>query len=77
MTVIRTKACLSVVSAGIAVLMSISPAWPQNNPLEADCHRLSTMTMSQLTELSATNNPFWMDVAAREAYLDSGCGIEM
>jgi hypothetical protein len=69
MTVIRTKTCLSVVSAGLAVSMSISPAWPQNNPLEADCHRLSTMTMSQLTELAASNNPFWADVTAREAYL--------
>jgi hypothetical protein len=66
MTVIRTKTCLSVVAAGLAVSMRISPAWPQNNPLEEECHRLSTMTM---TLLSAANNPFWTDVTAREAYL--------
>jgi hypothetical protein len=76
MTVIRIKTCLSVVAAGLALSMSISPAWPQNNPLEADCHRLSTMTMSQLTELAASNNPFWADVTAREAYLTALHGGE-
>jgi len=69
MTVIRTKTCLGVVAAGIALSMSISPAWPQNNPLATDCRRLSTMTGSQLAELAAYNNQFWADVTVREAYL--------